>query len=68
MFCICISTHQMQETVYAQSTPALMDLLDRWAPAMQSAAIVGVLGDLNEFADRGSFAQLVAEALRTAAG
>lgn len=38
-YLVAIDTPESYDVVYAENTPALMDLLSRWAPAVQSAVI-----------------------------
>ncbi|MFE2273341.1 hypothetical protein ACFXB4_29415 [Streptomyces lavendulae] len=48
LFLINVSTHSFYETVYADSVPALMELLARWVPAVQGAAVSDLLGQMEE--------------------
>lgn len=46
-FCISVDTRARGEVVYAESTPALMDLLARWMPAVQGAMLSAALEQLD---------------------
>ncbi|MFF7097993.1 hypothetical protein ACFY9A_37260 [Streptomyces rubradiris] len=47
MFLVNVSTSSFYETVYAESVPALMELLARWTPVVQGAAIGQLAGEIN---------------------
>ena len=68
MFRICVCTAPRHEVVYAESVPALMQLLSLWVPAVQGAAVGQLLGDLDEAARKGKtdFPQLLAATLKAA--
>ncbi|WP_329529664.1 hypothetical protein [Streptomyces sp. NBC_01462] len=48
LFLVNVVTLGYYETVYAESTPALMELLARWTPVVQGAAISQLAGDLED--------------------
>ncbi|MCX4920211.1 hypothetical protein [Streptomyces sp. NBC_00687] len=48
LFLVNVVTPAFYETVYAESAPALMDLLARWTPVVQGAAVSRVAGDLED--------------------
>ncbi|MEU6213090.1 hypothetical protein ABZ891_24740 [Streptomyces sp. NPDC047023] len=62
-FLVVICNHGVYATVYAESTPAVMNLQARWAPAIQAAAVTGLLGELENDRTFSSFAGLVRKAL-----
>ncbi|MGZ9935869.1 hypothetical protein ACXNSR_39020 (plasmid) [Streptomyces sp. NC-S4] len=62
-FMVVICNHGVYETVYAESAPAMMNLQARWAPAIQAAAVTGLLGELENDRTYSSFAGLVRQAL-----
>ncbi|WP_330293507.1 hypothetical protein [Streptomyces sp. NBC_00576] len=48
LFLVNVITDSFYETVYAESVPALMELLARWTPVVQGAAIGKVAGELDD--------------------
>ncbi|MGW6782245.1 hypothetical protein [Streptomyces sp. NPDC054987] len=62
-FMVVICNHGVYATVYAESTPAMMNLQARWAPAIQAAAVTGLLGELEDDRTFSGFAGLVRKAL-----
>ncbi|SOD67410.1 hypothetical protein SAMN06297387_1318 [Streptomyces zhaozhouensis] len=59
-----VSGPDTYDVVYAESTPALMELLSRWAPAIQSAAVTDLIASLNEHKPlQSSFVALLRRAL-----
>ncbi|MDP9612851.1 hypothetical protein [Streptomyces demainii] len=48
LFIVNVSTSSYYETVYAESVPALMELLGRWTPVVQGAALGALAGQLND--------------------
>lgn len=48
LFLVNVSTDSFYETVYAESVPALMEVLARWAPVVQGAAIGKLAGELDD--------------------
>ncbi|MFD5658641.1 hypothetical protein [Streptomyces hirsutus] len=67
-FMVVICNHGFYQTVYAESTPAMMNLQARWAPAIQAAAVTELLGDLEDSKTFSSFAGLVRQALSHSQG
>ncbi|MFE7302945.1 hypothetical protein [Streptomyces sp. NPDC057579] len=63
LFCICVNVVAAYEVVYAESVPALMQLLSQWLPAVQGAAVTQLLGSLEAAADKKEFAHLLTAAL-----
>ncbi|MFF9512164.1 hypothetical protein ACF1BU_37255 [Streptomyces sp. NPDC014724] len=47
-FIVNVSTSSYYETVYAESVPALMELLARWTPVVQGAALGALAGQLDD--------------------
>ncbi|MFC8095335.1 hypothetical protein [Streptomyces sp. NPDC057301] len=47
MFLVNVSTSSYYETVYAESVPAVMELLARWTPVVQGAAFGRLAGQLD---------------------
>ncbi|WP_171117026.1 MULTISPECIES: hypothetical protein [unclassified Streptomyces] len=45
LFLVNVTTDSFYETVYAESVPALMELLARWTPVVQGAAIGKLAGE-----------------------
>ncbi|MFJ9551851.1 hypothetical protein [Streptomyces erythrochromogenes] len=62
-FMVLVCNHGVDETVYAESAPAMMSLQARWAPAIQAAAVTALLGELENDRTFSSFAGLVRKAL-----
>ncbi|MFJ2598760.1 hypothetical protein [Streptomyces erythrochromogenes] len=62
-YMVVICNHGVWDTVYAESTPAMMNLQTRWAPAIQAAAVTGLLGELENDRTFSTFAGLVRKAL-----
>ncbi|MFE4716629.1 hypothetical protein ACFRLW_09275, partial [Streptomyces sp. NPDC056728] len=48
LFLVNVCTAGYYETVYAESVPALMELLARWTPVVQGAAIGKLAGELDD--------------------
>ncbi|MGW2394005.1 hypothetical protein ACWCYK_31605 [Streptomyces lydicamycinicus] len=48
LFIVNVSTSSFYETVYAESVPALMELLARWTPVVQGAALGALAGQLDD--------------------
>ncbi|MET8956267.1 hypothetical protein [Streptomyces sp. NPDC004533] len=46
LFLVNVTTSSFYETVYAESVPALMELLGRWTPVVQGAALGQLAGQL----------------------
>ncbi|MGW7640418.1 hypothetical protein [Streptomyces decoyicus] len=64
-FMVVICNHCYYQTVYAESTPAMMNVQARWAPAIQAAAVTQLVGELEDSKSSGfaSFASLFRQAL-----
>lgn len=48
LFLVNVTTSSNYETAYAESVPALMELLARWTPVVQGAAIGKLAGELED--------------------
>ncbi|MET7784707.1 hypothetical protein ABZT28_55455 [Streptomyces sp. NPDC005388] len=48
LFLVNVTTDSFYETVCAESVPALMELLARWTPVVQGAAIGKLAGELGD--------------------
>ncbi|MGW4995950.1 hypothetical protein ACWEQ3_52000 [Streptomyces mirabilis] len=48
LFLVNVSTSSFYETVCAESVPALMELLARWTPVVQGAAVGRLAGQLED--------------------
>ncbi|MFE3547421.1 hypothetical protein ACFXN2_01990 [Streptomyces kronopolitis] len=48
LFLVNVSTSTFYETVYAESVPALMELLARWTPVVHGAALGALAGQLDD--------------------
>ncbi|MFE2736237.1 hypothetical protein [Streptomyces sp. NPDC059349] len=48
LFLVNVCTAGYYEMVYAESVPALMELLARWTPVVQGAAIGKLAGELDD--------------------
>ncbi|MFF9216140.1 hypothetical protein [Streptomyces viridosporus] len=60
--------HGFFQTIHAESTPAMMSLQARWAPAIQAAAVTELLGDLEDGETFSDFARLARQALSRSQG
>ncbi|MGA4953723.1 hypothetical protein [Streptomyces lydicamycinicus] len=47
-YMVSLATPTTWEVVYAESLPAMMDLLARWTPTVQGAALSYLAGQLND--------------------
>ncbi|MFB7509643.1 MULTISPECIES: hypothetical protein [Streptomyces] len=62
-YMVVICNSGFWDVVYAESTPAMMNMKARWAPAIQAAAVTELLGELEDDTTYSTFANLVRQAL-----